>query len=828
MARQAGSGTERRVALLAAALALGAGLLVLGLPEAAPHERVLPWWLLAAGFALAEVAVVHLQVRRDSVSVSFGEIPLVLGLTFAAPMEFVLANVLGSALVLVLQRGQRGLKLTFNLCLFALEAALASTVYVLVAGGAEAGSVRAGLAALAAVLCADLASSLAVTAVIRLTTGRLDREPLVEAMSSGLVGAIANTSAGLLAVVLLVHQPAALLLLLVVFLVLVVVYREYAVLGRGHARLELLYRFTRGVADQGDADLVVARVLREARDVMQSGRAELVLLGGPDRPDRTLRLDGTDETPRETGMQSWWAAALAGSAVCFPRGSADAERHLAQARLADGLAAPLQAGAEVFGVLAVADRPAFLETYGDSDLRLFQSLADHAAVALQNATLVERLKGEVAEREHQALHDARTGLPNRRQFLDRLGVELAQGRATGVLMLDLVGFGAVNDALGHATGDSLLDQVGRRLAAHLGEGQVARLGNDEFAALLVGAQDPGAARRQGAALLRVLDEPFAVEGFALDIRAQAGIALAPEHTTDPTRLLQYANAALAAAVRDGVELAAYSVWLGQGSARRLQLVSDLRDALAHEQLSVHYQPKVDPVTCSPHSAEALVRWTHPQLGRIGPDEFIPLAEHSGLIGDLTTFVLRTALEECSRWRAAGQPLGIAVNLSTRSLSDPELPGRLAAELAATGVPAGAVTLEVTESAVMTDVQRSVEVLDRLRALGVVLSVDDFGTGQSSLAYLQDLPVQELKIDKSFVQDMSSRPGSLAIVRAAIDLGHALGMTVVAEGVEDEATRAHLASAGCDVLQGYLFSRPLPADQFAVWLGAHAGAVAAQV
>ena len=318
----AASGTERRVALLAAALALVAGVLVLGLPDAAPGDRVLPWWLLAAGFALAEAAVVHLQVRRDTVSVSFGEIPLVLGLALAAPVEFVLANVLGSALVLVVQRGQRGLKLTFNLCLFALEAALASTVYVLVAGSAEPASIQAGLAALAAVLCSDLASSLAVTAVIRVTTGRLDREPLVEAMSSGLVGAVANTSAALLAVVLLVHQPAALVLLLVVFLVLVAVYREYAGLGRGHARLELLYRFTRGVADQGDADLVVARVLREARDVMQSGRAELVLLGGPDRPDRTVRLDDTDDAPRETDGPSWWAAALEGRAVCYPRGSA--------------------------------------------------------------------------------------------------------------------------------------------------------------------------------------------------------------------------------------------------------------------------------------------------------------------------------------------------------------------------------------------------------------------------------------------------------------------------------------------------------------------------
>ena len=806
------------VAALTSALGVVAVALFLSLPEATAHPRPLPWWLLIVGFAAAEAVVVHLQVRRDSVSVSFGEIPLVLGLAFTAPSGLVLASVTGSAVVLLLQRGQRGWKLAFNLALFAVEASLACTVYLAISGDAAPASVLAGVATLLAVVSADVASALAVTAVICLSTGRIDREPLLETVSTGLVGAVANSSAALLAVVLVVRQPPALALLLVVLGAMAVVYRAYAVLGRGHIRLELLYRFTRGIAEQGEIDQVASRVLSEARDVMQSGRADLMLLGTASRPEVVLRLDDADDVPAAAVGERWWSDVVDGHAVRWPRGS-ESPSGLRAAGLDDGLAAPLQVGREVFGVLAVGGRPSFLASYSADDLRLFQSLADHAAVALRNVALVEELRGEVAERQHQALHDPGTGLPNRRRFLDRVDVELQARRPFAVVMLDLVGFGQVNDALGYGTGDQLLADVGQRLAGQLGVEQVARLGNDEYAAVLLDTPDETSALQRTNEVLRSLDAPFPVTGFSLDIRARAGVAVSPVHGEKSTQLLQRANAALSSAERDGTALSVYSIWQDQSSARRLQLVSDLRGAVSRAELQVHYQPKVEPATGRPCSAEALVRWTHPQLGRIGPDEFIPLAEHSGLIGDLTSLVLRQALRECARWRADGHPMGIAVNLSTRSLTDLELPGRVATELLTAGLPAHAVTLEVTESAVMTDVQRSLDVLHRLRALGVSLSVDDFGTGQSSLAYLQDLPVQELKIDKSFVRGVVARPATMAIVQGTIDLAHALALTVVAEGVEDEATRHRLAAAGCDVLQGYLFSRPLPSEQFAEWLSA---------
>ncbi len=803
-------------------------MLVLDLPADRGHASPVPWWLLALGFAAAESAVIHLQVRRDSVSVSFGEIPLVIGLAFTAPIEFVVANVAGSVLVLLVHRRQRGLKLAFNFALFAVEAAIAKTVYSGITGAAEPATLQAGLATLAAVLSADLFSALAITAVICLSTGRIDREPLVEVATTGLFGSVANTSAALLAVILLVRQPAGVILLLVVLAALLGVYRAYATLGRGHARLKLLYQFTRGVAGQGEMDHVPARVLSEARDTTQSRQALLVLLPTPVRARRDLRLNDGAVIPSEVEgpdvSACWWAPAAAGQAIRYPRGS-QPDSALAASGLTDGMAAPLQSGALVFGVLTVAGRPRHLATYSPDDMRLFQSLADHAAVALANVALVDELRDEVAEREHQALHDALSGLPNRRRFLERLGQETSSGQPFTVVMLDLVGFGEINDALGYETGDSLLVEVGRRLADRLGGEQVARLGNDEYAAILRNTPDAQSAQLAATALLRTLDAPFPVSGFSLDIVARAGVAVCPAHGTDPAQLLRRANGALAAADRDATPLSVYSVWQDQNSARRLQLVSDLRAAVANHDLTVDYQPKVDARTGRPCGVEALVRWTHPQLGRIGPDEFIPLAEHSGLVGDLTTLVLRAAVKECARWRADGHEVGIAVNLSTRSLTDPDLPDRVAAELATAGVPAEALTLEITESAVMTDIQHSLDVLHRLRALDVRLSVDDFGTGQSSLAYLQNLPVQELKIDKAFIQGMATKPVSMAIVQAAIDLAHAMGLTTVAEGVEDEFAQRRLAAAGCDVLQGYLFSRPLSAEQIGLWLDSYVASAA---
>lgn len=810
--------SDTAVALLTAALTLVAAALVVLLPEATPDQQRLPWWLLAVAFAVAEVTAVHVQVRRDSVSVSFGEIPLVLGLAFTMPIGYVLASVLGSTAVLILQSRLRGLKLVFNAALFMLEAALAQTVYLALVGDGGAASVQAGLASAAAIFATCLASAMAITAVIGLSTGRLDREPLVGAAVSILVGGAANGSLALLVVVLLIRQPSALVPLLVVLAAMIAVYRAYATLGRGHARLELIYRFTRGVAREVDSRLAASAVMAEARDVLQSDVAVLVLLDEDGQVEQHLVLSDAGSQPvARRERQGWWDAAAAES-VIWPRGSAAAAVLQADG-LDDAMAVPLQAAGRVLGVLAVAQRPAFLPTYTEEDVRLFQSLADHAAVALHNGGLVDQLRREVADREHQALHDSRTGLPNRRRFLERLTAELDGPGQAGVLVLDLVGFGEINDALGYETGDRLLVEVGRRLAALVGSEQVARLGNDEFAVLLDGCGSEQKARRSATQLLESVQVATQAGEFTLDVRATAGVACSPWHGTTAELLLRHADAAMSAAKQAGRPLGVYDLVTNQGSARRLQLAGDLRTALGRRELTVSFQPKTDASSGATVGAEALARWLHPELGPIGPDEFVPLAEHVGLIGDLTSFVLDTALDECAGWRRAGHEVGVAVNLSVRSLGEPDLPDRVAAALVRAGLPAQVLTLEITESAVMADLGHSLQILHSLRALGVRLSMDDFGTGHSSLAYLRELPVQEVKIDKSFVQGLLSHAADTAIVSAAVELGHALGLSVVAEGVEDDPTRLRLKDLRVDVLQGYLMSRPLPAPAFLAWLAA---------
>jgi EAL domain-containing protein (putative c-di-GMP-specific phosphodiesterase class I) len=287
-------------------------------------------------------------------------------------------------------------------------------------------------------------------------------------------------------------------------------------------------------------------------------------------------------------------------------------------------------------------------------------------------------------------------------------------------------------------------------------------------------------------------------------------------------LLQRADVALYTAKRDRTSLESYDPANDHISARRLELTRHLRDAVIDRQLEVFYQAKMDPRTGDIVGAEALLRWTHPLYGRVSPDEFIPLAEHSGVIHPLTCFVLDTALRDCVRWRERGHPAGVAVNLSTRSLTDQKLPHQVREALQRSGLPPEALTLEITETSMMSNLTRSLEVLAALRELGVRMSIDDFGTGQSSLAYLKQLPVHEVKIDKSFVLGLADGPddGYAAIVRAAIDLGHALGLRVVAEGVENAATQRRLARWGCDLVQGFHITRPVAADAFVAWLDRH--------
>ena len=426
------------------------------------------------------------------------------------------------------------------------------------------------------------------------------------------------------------------------------------------------------------------------------------------------------------------------------------------------------------------------------------------------------------QREYQLFHDLLTGLPNRALLIERLQQQLLRQTRTGesvaVLVMDLTDFKAVNDSLGHAVGDELLKQVGPRLSASLRAADtIARLGGDEFAILLPGTDETGAAR-VAQKMLAALEQAFPLEGETLDIGASVGVAVAPAHATQAEQLLSRADVAMYAAKGSLSGLAVFSAEHERDGAGRLALMSDLRRAVDEGELVLYYQPQIDLRTGGITSVEALVRWMHPKRGLVGPDEFIPLAERTGLIKRLTRTVLTEAIRQARAWELAGLRVPIAVNLSMRNIHDPQLPQTIAQLLQRWDARPDLLRLEMTETVLAADPERALQTMDSLRAMGVHIALDDFGIGYSSLAYLNRLPLDEIKIDRSFVIGMIDDESSATIVRATVELGHGLGYAVVAEGVENAETRQRLTALGCDAIQGFLIARPMPADQTAEWIG----------
>ena len=419
-------------------------------------------------------------------------------------------------------------------------------------------------------------------------------------------------------------------------------------------------------------------------------------------------------------------------------------------------------------------------------------------------------------KEHQSLHDALTGLPNRTLFRDRIEQAITAGRradvASAVMLIDLDHFKEINDTLGHHAGDRLLEEVARRLEDLIGERDtVARLGGDEFGVLLPALRRPGDANVVARQLLSGLREPFSIEGLTLEVDASIGMACHPAHGTGVETLIQRADIAMYSAKESGGGHAMFEPRLDRFSPRRLSLAGGLRQAIQNGEIVLFFQPKAELSTGRVTGVEALARWEHPRLGLVGPTEFVPIAEQTGLITPLTSYVLDAALRQVREWKDLGQELSVAVNLSARSFLDAQLAIEIPRLLEKWDVEAGLLELEITESMLMTDPGRAQVTLERLSRIGLTLSVDDFGTGYSSLANLKRLPVDVIKIDKSFVMDMAIDASDAAIVRSTIDLAHNLGLRVVAEGVESHQAWTQLTELGCDLAQGFYVSRPLPAS-----------------
>ncbi len=806
------------------AVALTLVLVVIPRLDAVRPPHRLPWWGLVLGFAASEVLVIHLPMRRDAHSLSMSELPLVIGLFFSSPLSIVTARVVGAGAALVVHRRQRGLKLAFNTVQLGLESAIAVIVFSALMGDVgESITTQSWFAALASILCVDVLGAFTVTTVIWLNEGSFGKKLLRQVLVSGSVAALINTAIGLLSVTTLWRDQAAGWLLATLGVILYLGYRGYASLTQRYVGLQQLYEFTRSIVRSPRAQTSMQDMLGRVRTLLRAEIAEATLFTG--EPDDAVSITlGPDDSfsSTEHGVKwgegsVWQDVVVADKPTLVARNTKDERLRafLREQQFRDCIIVPLHDNDSIIGVLVAADRLGEVSTFDEEDLRLFATLGNHVATSLANGRLIDRLRLEAAEKEHQAHHDALTGLANRTLFHKRVHDAIVDARTSGalvaVMLMDLDRFKEINDTLGHHNGDELLQEVAVRLTETLrGSATVARLGGDEFAILLSGIGEIDEAMKMADQILEALRRPFLLDQLSLDVGASIGLAFYPDHGGEADTLLQRADVAMYSAKASGEGMELYSPDRDQYSPRRLALVGDLRRAIDRAELVLHYQPKVDLRSGQVVGAEALVRWRHPKFGFLAPDEFIGIAEQTGLIHQLTTYVLRAGLQEVRAWHDRGLTIGIAINVSARNLVDSSLPEQIGALLAESKVPPSSLTLEIVETSIMADPTRTLVVLERLAEMGIRLSVDDFGTGYSSLSYLKRLPVNEVKIDKSFVMNMKEDPNDAAIVGSIVDLGNNLGLSVVAEGIEDPETVDRLVELGCAVGQGYYLGRPLPA------------------
>ncbi|WP_435120791.1 putative bifunctional diguanylate cyclase/phosphodiesterase [Amycolatopsis thermoflava] len=795
------------------------------------------WWIgpvLALSFLLAEQLGINVDVRSGiSWTISFTEIPLVIGF-FVAPFEVVLAAHLVAGISTLVVRRVSG-RVLYNAGAFLLEITSAFAVAGLVErimGATE----MTWPAALAGTLTAPLTSTLLALAAVRVLRRRMRIGTALRLTGRILVVGFVNASVGLSGYLVIAGTANAWPLVLAVFAGLSALYWAYSDLLREQRDMEALSDVSLMVARSGQqaaarpasgADDLAAGVnvsewetiAERIKDQLSAGRVVLRLRLEPTVDMRAVVAGEpmpSAELPADDPMLR-----LPGSHVRHFRiteANSDIAAGLLNRGAQEALVVPLRSANQLLGVVEAHDRLSRWRGFGKYDVQLLGTMASHLATALDNRRLLATLR-------HDAYHDPLTGLLNRPGFRQVAREPLAEHSASAdsaVLRIDLDVFSAVSDALGYAWADRMVVAAGRRLRDALGpDVPLARLEGASFAALLTGVRGHGV--HEAAERLRSqLSVPYPVDRLTVEANAMVGYAsTADDDTLDPgdvDALLQRADVAVRA-TRGGEEVRGYVPSMGQIFLRRFQMVTQFRQAIEEGQVSVHYQPKVSLPSKQVLGVEALVRWQHPEFGRLDPDEFVAAVEAAGLVGVLTGFVLEQSLIRVRKWMDEGLRISVAVNLSVRNLADEDFPAKVVEALRKFDVPPELLTFELTESGVMADPQKALPILRELHAHGIVLAVDDFGTGYSSLAYLRQLPVDEVKIDKSFVLGMGTDLGDLAVVRSIVELGHSLGLAVVAEGVEEDVARDQLEAMGCDVAQGYLISRPLAEDRLEAWLQA---------
>jgi diguanylate cyclase (GGDEF)-like protein len=797
---------------------------------------------LAAAFGVARALAIEVEVRRDNARITPTEIPLVFGLLYL-PAPVVLAAYVGVVVIARLLRRDPASKLLFNASYAILTVAVTDLLARLVFEPSWPGLPRWTAVLAGFVIAHAITAGLTWIFIVLLDHRRPGESarPVVHVYLIGLLNAaLALAAAEMVRVV-----PWGTLLVGLLAVTVGAAYRVYYGLLRDQRDLGVLNDLSLRVAAVGrggDEDPPEMPELDEgtwsaamelAREQLNATRVVLrrthirndpahgdsahcdSVQGGPHTVVAGLALprpltqhDVTAVLPADPPARTGQVLRLVDSNPDPIVASALAAREASEV-----LVAPLRGADQLLGVIEVHDRHSRLG-FGAADVRLVETLASHLTTALDNCRLLAQLR-------YDAYHDSLTNLRNRLGFREAATEVLRRDPTPcAVIVIELGLLSAVNDALGQMWGDRVVLGAGERLCRTVpDQALTARLAGDSFAVLLSDVGSQGAlqvAERVQAAL----SAPYAVDKLAVECTAVVGVALTGiEPTRDADILLQRADVALRAARGADQTVRSYQASMGQVLLRRFQLVTQFRQALDTGQVDVHFQPQLALRTRQVIGVEALVRWQHPEFGMVDPAEFVTLVETTGLINPLTDYVLDRSLAQCRSWLDRGLSLAVSVNLSVRNLADAEFPCRVTDALARHRVPAALLGFELTESAVMSDPERALPVLRGLHGLGVRIAVDDFGTGYSSLAYLRRLPVDEVKIDKSFVLGLASDLGDLAVVRAIVELGHSLGLNVVAEGVEQDATRDQLLEMGCDVAQGYLISRPLGPDRFDAWLAA---------
>jgi len=817
---------ESRVLVLAAAMtavAIPLHIFTLGRDLPLP-PLALPWWAIALGFLISESFSIELHVKGDAHSATFSEIPLLIGLAAASPTGLIVGRLLGSGFALVTRNGWRGPKLTFNLALSYLDSAIGLTIYhSLLAGRSPVSIAGLGVGALALGATLIINAGLVATAILVTTPGR-PPAAVMRSLGMGMAMSGAASAVALGGLAVFWREPLTLAGVLAAGAGLYGAFRGYGSFTRRFEDLDALHQFTSAVDGAADTDALLEVTLSQTRNLFSARFAEVVLLRGV---ESIVTSSEGAVPPQRRPAPPAVVEALADEidparlVTMLDEAPGVIANHYRSRGVNDAMIARMQGDGDAAAMIVVGapNRSRF----DKDDLRLFGTMARQARVAFERGRLVDRLRREMTNKEHQALHDALTGLPNRLHFTIVVEESLRRARESGtrvaVLLIDLDRFKEVNDTLGHERGDVLLQEFALRLSEAVGDDHMARLGGDEFGIVLQQvrgiAEVSEWARRIGA----ILQRPFFNEGLAIQVTGSIGIALAPDHGTDGATLLRRADVAMYEAKEGGSVFEVYDPQRDRYSTRRLALAGELRDAIEVGALSVQYMPQALLVDGSIVGIEALARWLHPRHGFVPPVEFIGLAERTGLIRPLTEHVMRVAFQDRARMGAEGNHLGVSVNISASSLNDPDFPDLVARLIGEHDVDPQAVTLEMTETTMMTDSARARLVLRSLDEIGVSLSIDDFGTGYSSLAYLSSLPVDEVKIDRSFVMDMAVDERLAKIVTSTAGLVHSLGLRVVAEGVENRGTWDLLRAAGCDQAQGFFIARPLGYTDLAAWLAA---------